>query len=520
MDQRPDANSASPAFVARLLPWGFLAAVLLPWFLTRIQQVTNSDVLWLCEALSRIFSGAHMVDAAYEPNPPLSLLVYTLPVLANSILHIPLHYAVFAQTLTLVALSAFAVYKLLRQSGLFQQSFVTVLTAAFILMNTYGVSLFFSERDQMIALGLVPFVLLQACITCNLPIPKYLKWPVLALGTLFILLKPHHGLIPSFMLLHRLLRRRDMSVLKDADFLALASGTIIYTAAALYFFPDYFTTILPDVIRLYLPFGAWARVATAILTAFIACCVLMIGMLYTPSDKHEQNLGLWLILCGLLSLVPYDVQGLGLYYHLIPALTFLGMGFAVALFSWFKALSPRRNPAALCIIILSALSFVHAPLIPQYPTHSNYKDLPLPKLLAGECPKDRPCSFFMNNRNMGMIHEVSYYTGIHHASRFPTLWFQAGMLLEKDDSKDFAKYSAMVTEDLIRGKPDILVLIRHKDKPFENFVPYFSRNKDFARAMQSYKRIKTIKMSYDEYYRGTGESKGLLDYDIYKRTAP
>lgn len=520
MTRKMSAATAAPPFGSKFLCWGLLGLVLLPWFLTRIQQVTNSDVLWLCEALSRILAGGHMADVAYEPNPPLSLLVYILPVLSNSILHIPLHYAVFAQTLILVTLSSYAVHALLRSMDLFRESFVNVLTIAFILMNTYGVSLFFSERDHMIALGLVPLVLLQASITYSLPVPKHLKWPVLGFGTLFILIKPHHGLIPALMLLHRFCLRRNLSVLKDADFLVLASGTIIYSAAALCFFPDYFSIILPDVLRLYVPFGSWARVATTVLASFIASCILLIGMLYTPADRHEQNMGFWMILCGLLSLIPYEIQGLGLYYHIIPALAFFGMGFAAALYSWSKAAAPRRDPTMFCVILLAALSFVHAPLIPQYPTHANYKDLPLPQLLIRECPKDRSCSFFLNNRNMAMIHEVSYYTGIHHASRFPTLWFQAGLMLEKDDSKDFARYSTMVTEDLVKGKPDILVLVHYKDKPSQNFVNYFSRNKDFVRAMQSYKKVKTVKMSYDEYYRGTGESKERLDYDIYKRTAP
>ncbi|MDB5491667.1 MAG: hypothetical protein JWO78_1516 [Micavibrio sp.] len=525
MDQRPDAPPASPAFAARpalshIAFWGVLAAALLPWLFYRIQQVTNSDVLWLCEALTHVFSGATMVDAAYEPNPPLSLLIYTFPVLAKSLLNIPWHYGVFAQTMVFVALSGYAVYALLARSGLFRKDFISVVTAAFILMNTYGVSLFFSERDQMIALGLVPLVLLQAMMTYSRPSAGYLKWPILFFGTMFILLKPHHGLIPALMLLHRVALRRNFSVVKDPDFIALAVGSLFYTAAALYFFPDYVRVILPDVIRLYLPFGEWARVAPLILTAFIASCILMIGMLYTPADKSEQALGLWLILCGLFSLIPYEIQGLGLYYQLIPALSFFGMGYAAALYSWLKALCPNRNPAIPCLVFLSALSFVHAPLIPQYPTHASYKKLPLPQLLARECPKNRRCSFFLNNRNMAMIHEVSYYTGIPHASRFPTLWFQAGLMREKDDSKDFARYSAMVTEDLNKWQPDILVLVRYKDKPEQNFIPYFSRNSDFVRAIKPYKKIKPVKMSYDEYYLGTGESKEFLDYDVYKRTAP
>lgn len=519
------AASAAPSFGAFLLFWLTLAASLIPWLLARVQQATNSDVLWLSEALRRVMTGSNIVATAYEPNPPLNMFIYTLPVLAQSVLHIPLHYGLFAQTIMLIALAAFAINNTLKYWDVFDESYVDVITAAFILANTYGTALYFGERDQMIALGLVPMLLIQLAITYDLPIPKYLKRPALIIGTACVLLKPHYGLLPAMTIIHRALKRRDFTVLKDVDFLILGSGCVLYALLTALLFPGYLSTILPDVLRLYVPLGSWPYVALPVMIGVICGCILALGMLYTPSRQNEKSLSLLMLGYGTVCLIPFGLQGMGLYYHLLPALTFFSMAFAGALYGWFRTISPHRNPSVHCVIILAALSFIHAPLNPDHPTHTNYKDLPLPQLLARECPRDKPCSFFMSNRNMGIMHETAYYSGTHFASRFPTLWFQSMLqeeprrLSQSDYDRAYQKYSGLLVDDLNTMKPDLLLLIRNK-KPANDFIPYYSKNHEFLLALRPYKKAGTLKMSYDDYYRDTGASKEILTYDIYKRVSP
>lgn len=528
MGQQASAARKNSLLSVSTLLWTLLAASLLPWLLVRVEQATNSDILWLCEALSRYFGGLRLSEAAYETNPPLSLLIYTLPVLAESILHIPLHYAVFAQSCILVGVSALAVFQIISAWNLLHRNEIFIITAAYILANTLGASLYFGERDHLIGIVLLPFVLMQLTITYGLPQAKGWKWPVLIFGALFILLKPHHGLLPTLLLLHRvILKRKILPVFKDADFLSLAALTSLYIASVIVFFPDYTSIILPDAINLYTTMGEWKNVRLATLFLSMACALIAAALYFLSGGATTKNLSFFMILASLISIIPYDVQGLGFYYHLMPAVSFFACAAAMALFLWIKSQAKENMAVILAAVFMVTLSYLYAPLNIGYPKHGDYADLPVTKILEKECPHNRPCSFFMFNNNMGIVHETAYYTGIHHASRFPSLWFmpeiikgKQGHLSKEETERYYTKYSNMIAEDLSSGKPDV-VLIWKSDASFlkTDFVEYFSHNQNFKLAWKHYKKIGSTEINYAEYFTGTRANNKILAYDIYRRTA-
>ena len=528
-------NETNPGIKAQSALWLILLAALVPWFVVRIQQAANSDILWLCEALHRYFSGCPLSDCAFETNPPLSLLIYTLPVLGNDWLGLPLHYTVFLQTCAILLFSTWATYKILTAWGKLQATDVYIIVAAYLLANTIGSSLYFGERDHLVGMALVPFVLMQLTLTYNLKQADKLKWPVFLFGALFILVKPHHGLLPSILLLHRIFHRRNLSVLRDADFLTLAIMTPLYMAFVALVFPDYVRIILPDVFTLYVPKHNFSNIAEFILTASGFCLVTAVAAAFIPLNAPAKRIIFFLLTAAMISIVPYYVQGMGFYYHVMPVISFMWPAIALVVMYWLASQVGRNIPVFFTAIFMVVFAYAYAPLNIAYPQHKDYANMPVTKLLEKNCPKDRPCSFFMFNRDMGIINETAYYTGIHHASRFPSLWFlpqliNSGHDLEKGKPSRLnkteltaytKKYTDMVTADFAHDKPDILIIWRPGKKLVDfDFVKFFTANPDFAKEWKHYKKEKAIKLAYGEYFRGAATEKDALDYDVYRRVSP
>ncbi len=512
--------------------WAFFMMALLPWFYFRSQQATHSDILWLCEALQRILAGGKMSEVAFEVNPPLSMLVYILPVLAKSFLSTPLHYAVFAQTMILTVLSGIAVHRILSAWKFFQSDDINIIIAGYLLGVTILTSIYFGERDHLLALGLVPFILIQVSLTYNLPRPKGWTIPILVMGAALILLKPHHGLIPTIILAHRALSQRRLSVVFDADFLSLAIAVLSYMALIFFVFPDFIFVMLPDILDLYLAIGDIENVLFAVMwiTVLSAGIFLLLGILKIP--KQQKFLMLFLTACALISVIPYAVQKMGFFNHLSPSIAFL---YAVVPWLLFFMLKKEIGNARICSLASLAcaigITYILFPLNNDYPNHLAFQQKPLAQFIQ-TCPQKHDCSFFMLNSDMGVIHETAYYTNTHHASRFPSLWFlnplistykninkrEPGPLSTEKYNLYFSRYAGMVAEDLNKEKPTHLIIWDGENLGLnKGLIEYLSQDTAFKVAMRPYKKTGALQLSYRNYYKAPNIKEAPLNYILYER---
>jgi hypothetical protein len=527
-------GSGFPVFSLRFF-WIFLGICLIPWALVQAQEGTHSDLLWVSETLRRILDGGSMVESANDPNPPLSIFTYILPVMANRLFGIPLHYALFANSCAMVLVSALAIWAIIRRWPFLTGFDICALLAGYILANTVATSLMFGERDQYVGLALTPFVLLQIAMTFGLPYPKKLVWPVFLIGALFILLKPHHGLLPTLLLLHRAIhQKRWLRVMRDPDFVSLAVMTSGYLAVVWFFFHDYVDSIFPDVLSLYLPLRNGKEMI--VLTMLFLYTGLVGGILtfVLREDRAKIAFIRFLIFAGMISLVPYYVQGMGFTYHLFPAAAFYMAAACLIVFSSLQRYA--RADLALCAttVILLVATYAAKPLNIDYPRHRDYARLPITGMVMNECAGKDPCSFFIFNKNMGIIRETSHYSGIFHASRFAAFWFLPTMIREERAIREGkesrlspeelkrlrTKYSNMVAEDFERYKPQILFIwtggkIDNEDL---DFISYFSRSEEFAKQWKNYKKSGGIDVQAHDYYKNSELDSGeTIHYDIYRR---
>lgn len=512
--------------------WLILAVILMPWAWIQAGQAVHSDLLWLSEAFLRVLDGHRMSDFIYETNPPFNLFTYALPVLFAEATGTPIHSALFAYSCGLVILSAWFVHAILRGWAFIGRNDARVATGFFVLLNTISIATQFGERDQYLGMFLVPFLLIQVAMTYRLPLPRGMKWPVLLLGALFIMLKPHHGLIPTILLIHRMLvQRRFITIIRDADFIALASMVLIYVGVAFFFFRDYLTNILPDVLMLYLPMGDKFKAMVHSLLFSYTIIVVGATAFIPPMARARRNLALFLAGAAILSIIPYYIQGLSFKYHLYPAVSLAACSLAIIIMAFLEWAAPRwRGTAIAALCAFASLCYVQSPLNPDYPTHRDYAELPLTRVLE-PCIAEKSCTFLFLHLNMGIIHETAHYTGLRHASRFPTLWFLPTLLkMEKDPDVDPGtidrlrrEFIGYMSEDIIRHKPLYAIVFKESTvdgvEVAENidFLGYFLKHPDFRAAWSQYEKVDTLTLGYHQYFTKSPYDNGtILTYDVYR----
>src|SRR5690606_10178258 len=124
---------------------------------------------------------------------------------------------------------------------------------AFLLGNIYIPGIFFAERDHLIALGLFPLLLTQFAIGEGYRTGKAALYISLIFGSVAVLMKPHYGLLPAFMILRRIIKDKSLKAILKPDTIILCTATLAYAAICFLFFKEYVTQQLPDIWRFYVP---------------------------------------------------------------------------------------------------------------------------------------------------------------------------------------------------------------------------------------------------------------------------
>lgn len=430
--------------------WGGATFLLLPWVYIQSQMSVNSDVAWLSICAERLLNGGTLTHSCYDTNPPLSILIYAPFIWLSKLTAIPSYHLIFWLTLGLIGYAAAATYRLSQNK---------TLTIAFLASITIIPSLYYAERDHFIAIILLPFILMQLSITKKEGISAFWTYSILILGSIALLLKPHFGLIPAFMFLHRMRYQRKIWIIKDIDFIILSCSCIFYLTAIFLFYSDFITQILPDVIDFYLGYnnpGAIIAKLKIYGTLWVLACV---GCALLTKNHHVKIL----ILCAGLCLLVFTIQMKGFTYHLLP--------FYALFFPILFASIPKMYPAIILIAVF-AFSYLFSPLRPGYPTHADYKHNEITRYLEAHCTA--PCRYYMLHENMDIISQIAYYSGHTYATRFPAFWFQPQIT---EAAKP--RFSRMIAQDINIHKPSLLFIPEGS-----NFFDFYALSLDFTKSDQ------------------------------------
>lgn len=505
--------------------WAIALAILAFGLYFQFQYSINADNAALLEFARRLLAGGISGVDFYDPNPPLSILTYVPAVLLAEIYGLPLWHSLTLYGLALIVISALLSCLILRRFTFLEKEEASLITAMFLIGAVFIGNIFFAERDHLIAIGLLPLLLAQFAINKKYAIPAAVLYPALVLGAVAVLIKPHFGLMPVLMIAHRALQERKLKSIFKIDFIILAIATLAYGAICFIFFRDYIFSQLPDAMNFYVQLTSPESLKTLLIPAASAATLLMVATLIFCSPGPKRDLVLTLNIAAFCFIIAFAAQLKGFYYHLIPAILFLFVAVTALLAKILKNYRP------LLLVWLPLALLIFTPVRPAFPTHEEYKSLPLSQILSG-CVQ--PCSFLVVNDHAFMAYETALYSNSFHASRFISLWFEPMLacgyaghnpaLTGSELDRLYTKYARMVTEDIERYNPSVLILTKTPDicpddheLPFD-FGEFFGNYEPFANEWRNYRFDQEIQFDRTLYFAGTSADKPhMMNFDVYRR---
>lgn len=496
--------------------------------------LVNGNISWLLMGADRLLDGHSLSQHIYEPNPPLSLIIYMPHVLFAKLTGLAIPVASFYVTFLLAILSTLATHAIIKRFDFLTKGQHLAFIACYTISITLITTVFFSDREHFILLGLAPMMLTQFALMEKITLPKALVYVVLAIGAICILIKPHFGLLPTIFLLARLIKHRKINILKEPDFIALSAATILYVGIIFIVFSDFVNVIFPDVISLYLFSGKELLIvleATKLYT-LIFVCALFFELFREDLKKEQKRFVIFLYICCILCMIPYYVQLKGFYNHLIPAYGFFTIGLGTSILLRLDKVASKLPSLQVIIPFVCIMVVTNniSPLNNEFPTHDDIRHYPVAKFLEEECPK--PCTFFTFHGDIEIFNPTAALMGHRHGTRFPTYWFLPSILtgVESDDPaikkqalymKD--KYLEFVAEDFKHYAPSILLIAR--DLPLAstgkdfNFIEFFGTHPELGKHIEeNYEKTGIFKFDRGLYFKGTTlEDEFILDFDIYKK---
>ena len=524
-------NEARTTPPSLFLLYGAILCALTPWLITQLNQSINVDLAFLTQSALYMLDGLKMSQAYYDTNPPLSIIIYLPAALMTKAASMPVYDAVFLYSILWIALSTYLTFKCLKAIPEITQPQRHLIIALYIITNTLAAQLYLGEKDQLIALALVPFILAQYCLSRNKALPRFMQNIVLGLGALMIMVKPHFYVLPAAMILHRALTQKRISAFWDKDALFLIGGAILYAVVLFVFFQDFLTIILPDIITFYAsiksPWVSYLCLIGLIIGSVLATCSWLL-------PKQPQKAATIFFLMFILCLLPVYIQGKGFFYQIFPALVFLTLGLGLSMQTLldgtiFKKTSPPIK-GLLSIVLVCALfittfyTFLARGKLAL--THEEYKNSSLARLIT-DTPDNH--SFFMLNDSTEITQQLAVYTGKPLASRFSSLWFLPMLVNAKKsgaavgEQEHYAqKYGDMMAQDFKKFSPEILIIgrfnIGQKNDRYFHFIDFFSHySPQFKNQLTHYNYDQTLSINQRDYFPGTLYPDTIVQYDIYRR---
>ena len=494
---------------------------------------TGHDQLWLLLAAQRMAPNLNPYGpTVFESNPPLAIWLSAIIVHAANLLPLPLT-VIFKAAVTLVVFaSAVISAKLLRRlHPTLNRDQLWLLGIAFVLIFAAIPARDFGQRDHILALLVLPYLIAAAIPTLTIP-ARILITLTAALG---LALKPHQALIPiavelaimSLPHLRRSLIATKEGIEQSSTAFRILEPTIFLVAATTYLTtihiltPTYLTQILPTLGQTYWAFGHLSlsqllQAAPAIPILFLANIALY--------RRNQSPLIAILLTAGTAATVAYIAQGTGWYYQQLPAISFFSLAIVLQLTQTLGAacLVPAtwvpRLPIPLAALTLLAFAltihFSDFHLTPRGLEQT--QSTPDPTFFA-DLPPNTAVATLTTSVDDTVPPAFRYHLTI--AQRYPHLWMLPAILRNQSGpppahSIPPARLNELIqlqhqfmVEDLQRWHPTLILVQRCQDPTVlcqvledrhDDLLAFFVRDPAFATLFRQYHFLRSAG-PYDAY---------------------
>ncbi len=466
------------------------------------------DQLWHLLAADRTlivpaFRHAHHLDPYgplyFESNPPLALWSAAFSNSVAHALHLPIAFTFKALVLLLAAVSAFfSLALLLELRPTLTRTNLAFLAFAFITIFGAVPARDFGQRDHLLALLILPYIVGAALHAIGNPISYPWRAVFATAAALGIAYKPHLALVPVAVELTVAILRRRPRLIQTAIFLSL--GAAYYLAVRL-LAPTYLREVVPILRQTYWAFGSLSL--PQLLTQSIELDVLAaaaITLYFIQRNRRRSPLTLLLLAAGTAAFAGYLLQGTGWYYQQLPAISLFGLAFAIELIDlaqYYPVPTPAWLPMGTAVLGLLAvcLTVRFSDFAPQ-PT-------PDPGFYAGLAPGAAVATLTTT------VDDTVPPADTYHlilAQRYPHLWMLPAILRRPNPQLAAVQRKFMV-EDLERWHPQLILVNRCQDPQVhcqvledrhDNLLEFFLADPRFA-AIFSHYHLQKSAGPYDAY---------------------
>jgi hypothetical protein len=317
----------------RALPRLALADLVLPVTVLVILALHLSgppgpDVAWLTTVSERILAGQQLYEQILESNPPIAAFLYMPAVLLGRLLGTAPEPLIVLQTVGLALASVLYATRLVRRYGLIARPEIFAPLAFMLVGAAWGMD--FAQREHFVTMALLP-VAVGAAIRA--------KGERLPLGTILVLgllagfaawVKPYFVLPLVGVGLFYAVRLRSIRPLFWPELLIAAGLFLAYWALTALYFPAYFGTLFPKLAVAYVPDRRplWMMFIAIPASGFVG--VGLIALLTARQHFRLSPLFLAFAVMALGLMASYLAQSKGYFYQVMPAFTFLLLGYLLA----------------------------------------------------------------------------------------------------------------------------------------------------------------------------------------------
>lgn len=506
----------------------FCAAVLclVPWAFYQHQVSISGDSSFLMFSAEKLLAGLKMSEHYYDNNPPLSFLIYIPAVLIKNA-EISAHNAIQFYAGITAILSAVTSFLIIRNVENLSPALKTIAPTCVLYIGTILFLTEFSLKDHFITLALFPFVCAQYLIAQNQhKKPQLLLALTFIVFGIFLFVKPHYGIIPIYMILHRAIKNRSAKAAFKSDFWILSLLAISYAAYIAIASPDFISEVFATSMDLY----AFSTTTRSLLPQTIGfatittLCLMLTGSNTmnngaTKDSVHDLKFIQQFAIVALLSIIPFYIQNKGFYGHFLPSLSLLVFCVLLLTTHYVRSIF-KQNYHILIMAVAVTLTFNLVLILPNSTSKKESFKKPESAFINAVEKHAQNKTIFIEAYSTHLFWKHKIYNDIEISSRFPSLWFLSDFaLFDKKKQYDiWLKFGNMMAEDIERNKPDILLLLEPKQEN-GGFYNVFKKHSQLGILLSNYESTEEIlPINKDRFgiLRKADEPQNQ-NYIIYKR---
>lgn len=485
--------------------WLLLAESLLLALLIQLTLFVASDVQYLMHIADVLQRGGKYGIDFLETNPPMILYLYMPPLMLHKISGIGIESCLRLYVFMLAALSILTSFYFLQQ--LVRDRFLqTVSFALLIFVCLFLPSNQFGQREHLYILLFLPYVFASACVLSHMTLDKRISIATGLAAALGCCMKPYF-LLPLILIeLYFIYKQRSLFGWVRLETITILSVMILYLATSYYFYPTYFSIILPLVSQFYLDGIAqdWSLIFAFPHVLF--CVGVSAASIMAVKYSRYPELIMVLILACIGTTLAFLVTRTMWFYHTLPALAFSSLLISFIIAELAEPVNIRT--AALFISVLLTALYVPLLTFNEYTFGEAFR-------YERQCKQDliytlttqpgKHSVFCFSSSTMTDCYPLINKLASEHQSRYPFFWWLRGAmtLAEKHQANDqIQQLMNQTAEDLVMHQTRWIVINTTMTKlelgrDFDYFK-YFSANPKMKNVLQSYRFWKTVD-NYDIY---------------------